>query len=244
MIPIEIRKQRLATGLKWGMAGLAALVVSPIIFLIVKGLIGVALAAMIGLAIVNFAPVLSMKFANWKLAGIKHEARTNPIETLQNQLAQRRRQLADFLRSITEFSAAVKGFESKVTMFKSEQPDQSARFEAQLNGMKALLKLRQQRYKEADDEVDRFEATVRRADALWQMSLEAHKMNKLAGQQDAGVFDQIKTDVAFDSVESSLNRAFAELETALLDQAPAALEHRPADVIDLPVVATVREVAK
>ena len=79
----------------------------------------VAIATVIGLTIVNLAPVVAMKLANWKLRGIKHEARANPIETLQNQLADRRRQLAAFAATITEFNAAVKGFESKVAVFRT-----------------------------------------------------------------------------------------------------------------------------
>lgn len=228
----DVKKARLAIGLKWGLGLAAAVVISPIVFLAVKGLVGLALAATIGLAMVNFAPVLSMKFANWKLRGIKHEARTNPVETLQNQLVDRRKQLSAFRASITEFNAAVKGFEGKVTMFKRQQPDQADRFEKQLKGMQDLLVLRERRYREADAELDKFEGAIERASALWDMSLEAQRMNKLAGQQDAGAFDRIKTDVAFDSVESSLNRAFAELETSLLDEAPA-LTHSPTDVIEM-----------
>jgi len=34
-------------------------VISPVIFMVVKGLVG--------LAIINFAPVAGMKFTNWKL---------------------------------------------------------------------------------------------------------------------------------------------------------------------------------
>ncbi len=205
MMDMETRKRRLGTGIKWGLGLAAALVISPVIFLVVKGLVGLAIAGVVGAAIINFAPVVAMKFANWKLAGIKHEARTNPIETLQNQLADRRRQLGAFMASITDFSAAVKGFESKVTRFKAEQPEEAPRFEQQLKGMQALLSLRQQRYREADAELDKFESAIRRASALWDMSLEAAKMNRLAGAQDAGVFEQIKTDVAFDAVESGLN---------------------------------------
>lgn len=228
------QRDRIAKYARWAIALAAAALIAPFIFLAVKGMVGLALAAVTGLVIVNLAPVVSMKLANWKLRGIKHEARTNPVETLQNQLHERRQQLAAFLSTITEFNAAVKGFESKVSMFKAQQPDQAERFEKQLKGMQALLDLRQRRYREADKEVDRFEAAIERAAALWDMSLEAARMNKLAGQQDAGVFDRIKTDVAFDAVETGLNRAFAELETALLDEAPAAaITHQPADVIEI-----------
>jgi hypothetical protein len=42
-------------------------------------------------------------------------------------------------------------------------------------------------------------------------------MNKLAGRQTADTFEQIKTDAAVDSVMRSVNKAFSEMETSLLD---------------------------
>ena len=47
--------------------------------------IGLVIAAIVGLAIVMFTPVVAIKFANWRLQAIKAESRANPIETLQNQ---------------------------------------------------------------------------------------------------------------------------------------------------------------
>ena len=143
----------------------------------------------------------------------------------------------------------MQGFEDKVARFKAQHPDMADKFQKQLDGMKALLALRERRYREADAEVDKFEQAVERANMYWQMSMGAARMNKLAGQQDPNVFEKIKTEVAFDSIEASMNRAFAELETSLLDaetSAPSkpALQHQPAEVIDIPVIVASKERAQ
>ena len=69
-------EQKRAAYDKWikvGLIGLFALVVSPIIFMVVKGLLGLLVAATVGLVAVNLAPVVSMKIANWKIKAIVAE---------------------------------------------------------------------------------------------------------------------------------------------------------------------------
>lgn len=240
----EQQVQRLATALKWGLGLVAAAIIAPLVFLAIQGLIGLAIAGILGLAIVNGAPWFSMKFANWKLRAIKHEARTNPVETLQNELVKKREALAQFADSITAFATEVGNFTTKVEQFKREHPEQAAVFEQQLAGMKDLLEARRRRYKEADRAVDQFEAEISRASALWDMSQAAQKMNRVAGKQAEDVFAQIKRDTALDSVQTSLNRAFAELETSLLiESQPGAPLLEPAVTINGHVLAH-KEIAR
>lgn len=239
---LDPNKQRLATVLKWITGIAAAVIVSPIVFLAVKGLIGLGVALVIGLAIVNFAPVLSMRMANWKLLGIKSAARANPIETLQNQLRDRRAKLIEFAGQITEFSTACRGFEDKVKDFAAAQPENAQQFRDQVDAMHTLLARRRQKYVETKAETDKFEQRIGRADALWKMGEEAAKMNRFARQQDAGAFEKIKTEVALDAVQDSMNRAFADLEMSLLEETDTnhpALTHTPADVIEMPVLTDV-----
>lgn len=245
----EQRRQKIATVVKWGLGIAAAVVISPVIFLAVKGLIGLAIAGVIGLGIIHFAPVIAMKFANWKVKAIVHEARENPIETLLNQLKDKQDALTRFKDSITTFRTQVSNFEEKVVGFKAQYPEEAPKFEGQLQGMKKLLTFRQDKYKIAKKEVEGFGMAIDRARALWDMSQEAQKMNKYATLQTGDPFEQIKTDVALESVITSVNTAFSELETALMDSdepqqvthlQPKALEHIPANVIDVTPV-TVKE---
>lgn len=236
MNELELKKRRLSTGVKWGLGLAAALIISPVIFMIVKGLVGLAIAGVVGLAIINFAPVLSMKFANWKLKGIKAEAARNPVETMQHVYMEKESSLAAFLDGIEEFATEVNNFEDELATFKRQFPNEAPKFDKTFDAMQTLLKRRRQRYSEAKNALYQFSAEINKADAIWKMGLAAQKLTKAAGQTDDDFMQRIKTETAIDSVQSSLNRAMAELETSLLEETPA-IGYSSADVIELPVPA-------
>lgn len=235
MNPAELRKIRLSTGVKWALGLAAALVIAPVIFLVVKGLIGLALAGIVGLAIINFAPVMSMKFANWKLQAIKGEAMRNPVETLQSVWSEKEEALAEFLKRITDFATEVNGFGNKLEDFKVEFPGEAPKFEATLRSMQDLLGRRQQRYRESKEKLAEFAGEIRKADAIWRMGLAAQAMTQAAGMTEDDFMQRIKTETAYDSVQTSLNRAMAELEASLLEEAPMALTHQPSDGLVIPI---------
>jgi hypothetical protein len=215
---LEKRRRNIERGVKLGLLALVGFIVSPFIFLAVKGLVGIGIAAAVGLAVVNFAPVVAMKFANWKLSAVKAEAARNPIETLQNEYADRGVALASFREAINNFSASVKDFHDKLAGFKEKFPQDAEKFEDQLSKMKRLLEVRRSKYKEAQEALAKFETEIHRADAIWQMGLEAAKMNAAAGMTDQDFMAKIKVETALDSVSKTMNVAFAELETSLIEE--------------------------
>lgn len=235
MTDLAIRKEKLATYGKWGLGLLAALVISPVIFLIVKGIIGLIVAAVLGLAAVNFAPVLAQKFANWKLKAVKYEATRNPVETLQNVYREKVDALAQFLQRIREFETQVRNFSDKVDGFKIQFPAEAPKYVETLTAMQRLLALRKQRYKESQEVLAQFEGEIRKADAIWKMSLAAQELTKAAGMTDDDFMQKVRAETSFDAVQTSLNRAFAELETSLLEETPA-LTNNPSPVIDVQAV--------
>lgn len=230
---IEIRKEKIATRTKWALA-LAALVVSPVILMIVKGLIGLAVAGAIGLGIISFAPVVAMKFANWKLKAIKHEAATNPIETMQNVWREKESALRAFYGRVEDFATEVRNFGDKLVGFKAEFPGEAAKFEATLRAMEALLQRRRARLSEARAELQRFDREINKADAIWKMGQAAAAMTKAAGMTEDDFMQRIKTETAIDAVQSNLNRALAQLETSLAEEAPA-IEHNPAATLPVAI---------
>lgn len=229
---IDIRKQKLATKVKWCLAAAAALLISPVIFLIVKGLVGLAIAGAVGMAIISFSPVVSMKFANWKLQAIKAEAAANPVETMQNVYREKDLALSTLARRIEDFATEVGNFGDKLEGFKAEFPGEAPKFAATLRSMQELLKRRRMRLAEARQELGSFAGEIRKADAIWKMGQSAAAMTKAAGMSEDDFMQRIKTDTAIDAVQSNLNRALAQLETSLAEEA-LAIEHNPAAVIEV-----------
>lgn len=212
--PETARKAKI---IKWVIIAAGVGIAAPAILLVLKGLIALIAAGVIGLAAIYLAPVVEIKIRNTQVKMVVAEAETNPIETLINQLADKRRAAADFAERITEFRTEVKNFQDKMTAFSRQYPEDAPRFASQLATMQQLLKYREDRYKQLNVELDKFSNAIDRAKAMWDMSQAAQHMTKVAGQQSTDTFEKIKTDAAVDSVTRSVNKAFSEMENSLLD---------------------------
>lgn len=214
----EQKKARLATAVKWGLGLLGAALIAPIVFLAVQGLAGLIVAGVLGLAIVHGAPVAGMKFANWKIKSIKAEAARNPVETMQAVHIEKANAVKAFAQRVEDFSTEVRGFGDKLDGFRAQFPAEAPKFEETLRQMNQLLTLRRQRLTEAREELGRFEGEIRKADAIWKMSLAASSMHRAAGMTEDTIMQRIKTETAVDAVQSSLNRALSQLETSLSEE--------------------------
>lgn len=214
---LEQRKQNIIKVAKISLVAIAAAVVAPVVFLMVKGILGLALAGFASLVIVNAAPVVANGLADWRLKALKAEAARNPIETLQLDFQQKRLALHKFKDSITGFSAAVMTFQDKMDGFKAKFPKDADKFDGELAKMKQVLKSRETRFKEAQASLNQYANEIDRAKAIWEMGQEAQKMNAASGLNDEDLLAKIRVDTALDSVTGSMNTAFAELETSLLE---------------------------
>lgn len=228
MIENDENKQKYITAAKWGIMIVAVAVLAPVAWLAVSGMFGLALAGTIGLVGINAAPVMAQKLANAKyraldtdtvehIAKVSDAAARNPIETLIDQSMEKRQASDQFRNSITMFKTEVKNFETQIVGFGKEYPEDVARFNTQLDAMNKLLKFREDRYKQLQVELDNFDMAIKKMQAMWKMSQAAQKMNKLAGVEIGDPFEKIKADSAINSVMTNMNKAFAEMETALLD---------------------------
>lgn len=218
---LQEQARRIKKYVQIGILGIAGFVVAPFILLAIKGLLGLGLLILLGLGAFNLAPVIGDKIGNWRLQALKAEAAKNPIETLQTDYGMRLDALHQFKQAITTFSAAVKNFADRLDGFKSNPKitaKDAAKFDDQLMKMKKLLEVRRKRYKEAELALEQYDGEIEKAKAIWEMGLEAAKMNAAAGMSDEDFLQKIKVETALDSVQTSMNTAFAELETSLLEE--------------------------
>jgi hypothetical protein len=239
------RKERIKKWASIGLIGLAGLVVSPFVFLAVKGLVGLALAAIVGLTIVTFAPWVSMKFANWKVKAVVHEAKENPIETMVNLLAAKNQAFLVFKEEVTNAVTARDTFKTKCADFSKKFPARAPEFNQQLANMTALVEKKKAALAEAKESLQLGEAKLEEMRAYWDMSQAAQAANKAAGMDTGDMYEKLKADTAVDSVFESMNRAFAQLEVAAtLDNNPQ-LAYNADNVIELPATSVqVKEKAK
>lgn len=233
-ITTDQRRARLATWAKWGLGIAGAAIVAPAVFLAIKGMVGLIVAGVLGLAIVHGAPVLSMVFANWKIKAVKAEAMRNPVETMQHVYMEKTAAVKAFAKRVEDFATEVRNFGDKLDGFRAQFPAEAPRFQETFSQMQQLLKLRRQRLAETREELLRFDGEIKKADAIWKMSLAASSMHRAAGMTEDSIMQRIKTETAVDAVQSSLNRALSQLETSLSEET-LAIQNQP-QTIDVQAV--------
>lgn len=215
---LDQKRQRIETIAKVAGTGIIGFLVAPFVFIAIKGLIGLIIAAIISFIAIQFVPVIGIKIANWKLKMIKQEAQKNPVESLQNIYKEKQEALSLFGESLKVSSAKIKTFESKLEFLSKNFPQEIPKFQEQKGKMLELQKLRERKYKEAKKGLEIFELEIQKADAIWQVSQAAADATKAAGMNEGEFFAKIQKETALDSVQESLNMSFAELETALLEE--------------------------
>ncbi len=218
---IEQTRAKYDKYIKIGLIVVGALVVSPIIFLVVKGMIGLIIATGVGLVAVNVAPIFSMKLANWKVKGIVAEAKANPIETMINLLAEKKEAFKAFKESVETAVTAFKTFKRQTDDFALKYPARAPEFNKQVADMGVLVTRKVEALKDAQRMIAVGEEKLVEMRAYWEMSQAAISANKAAGMDTGDMYEALKSSTAVDAVWENMNQAFAELEIAAALSTPA-----------------------
>lgn len=232
---ITARKAKIQKWATVGLIGLAGLIISPVVFLAIKGLVGLAIAAVLGLAVVTFTPWVSMKFANWRVKAIMHEASENPIETMINLLAAKQEAFNVFKENVTNAIAARDSFKSKCLEFAKKYPARANEFNQQLANMTELVERKKQALADALQTLEVGQHKLEEMKAYWDMSQAAQEANRAAGMDTGDLYEKLKADTAVDAVFESMNKAFAQLEVAAaLDDTPG-ISYNKAETLEITV---------
>ena len=214
---IMSKKEKVEMIAKIAIATFAILLLAPFTFMLVKGLLGVAMALIVASTCIAFAPAVSLAIANGGVKALKYEAARNPVETLQNEYKEKSLLLEEKLAAIKRGAAKCKTFENKIIALKSKYPDEAPQFEAQHKIMLDLLTKRKTKYRNASKKLNEFRDVVAKADALWQVTEALNDVSSDQGKVDE-FYSEIRTTTALDSIQDSLSRSFAALDTSLLEE--------------------------
>jgi hypothetical protein len=195
-------------------AGVSAATAS-IAWYAVEGLIGWITAAVIYLCIVNFTPSFSTWMANKRIAVLKAVIEANPIETMQNLYADKLNDLSRAEGNITDFETELGSFRDKVQMFERKYPKKAEMYQKIQAKMEECLAGMRAEHASATRELAQFKDRIEEAEALFEMAKAANKMLEKSQTAQQAVYQQIKEQVSFDTVRNDLNRAFANLNTAI-----------------------------
>lgn len=198
----------------------AGLAFAPIAFYTIVGLLGLAVTIVLVLSGIFLGPVLAEKLANWKMLGLTSEWAKNPIPTLQRQYAEKVEKLNESLKALEIFIGKVRSYETQVRNYKSNFPqnkEKHALYQKQYEQFFSLQQLKQKKFKEAQEAVEKFGQTVVEAEAEWNMALAARDVD-LAADFNNDPMELLKARTALTAVEDAMNQSLAQLDIALLEE--------------------------
>jgi hypothetical protein len=223
---------------RWAaMIGICA-VVGPIVYLAIKGLVGLAAFGVVAYTGYHAAPIIALKVTNAKILALESErnafyraldaernahlnkvaraAAEDPIATAKNQSAQYKKRAAESLKAITAYSTEVKNFGNMTEQFTRKYPDNAGIYKDQHKRMKAAHELKEGKYKELMGNIERMDEQIEFLEANWNMSQALQKANALGGIATIDPMEQVKANAAIEAVRNSVNTAFAEMDSIAL----------------------------
>lgn len=219
-IDLEARRKHIETWAKVLGLGVAAFLFAPFAIATIQGLISLIVVSVVGLAVVNVGvPWFGVTLANWRLKALKSAAAANPIETLENQYADRQTALLAIRDNIKQSYAVLQDLYSQIQKHNEQFPGSPSQFTDKYNKLKQLVELRGNKYKQAQQNLLAFNELIEEKRSDWKIAQTMAKASQLANVGEDFQSKLLK-DTALSTVQDGLNLAFSELETSLLDEQP------------------------
>lgn len=203
----------------WAIGLGVACAVAPFVFLAIQGMLGLAVAGVIGLVGIHGAPVLAQRLSHGQLGALTRGARRNPLLSLEKQLIDRREALAAAARQLQLALARIDHFVEQAHEQARREPASGDRWRSRIEQAQALRGRKLAALQQASAAVEAFGQAVERARVEWAIVEAEQAMNQALGQATGQALEQLLERSALDSVREQMNRAFAGLETELALQA-------------------------
>ncbi|BAW19169.1 hypothetical protein [Ralstonia phage RP31] len=209
-------KQKYKRLLQLGIVGGVALAVAPAIFLIIKGIVGLAIAAVVGGAVLALQPAVTTWLTNMKFKAVTAVVQANPIETLYTRQQERTQELETARVKLEGQATSLEKFRKKVAKLVQDYPEEARTYQDQLSDFERLLAYRVDQFKDAKTSLEVFKRNVVKAKDLYEMSLAAVETGA-AMNAGEDFMSKFKEEVAFDEVDNTNAKAIAQLRMALAD---------------------------
>jgi hypothetical protein len=234
MIDLELKRKRIETLAKIGALVVTCLVLGPFYLTLLHGLgalFALFIAFGIGFVAINFMPWFAAMVANWRLKALKYEASVNPIETLENQEADKMKALAARREEIKELLVVVQDLWGQIQEHDAQYPGKPSQNLERYNKLRALVANRGEKFKQAKQSLAEFHDFIEEKRSDWRIAQTFAKAQKLANAGEDFQTNLMK-DTASIAIQDGLNRVFAELDASALDEQPVA--QAPTQVTTLP----------
>jgi methyl-accepting chemotaxis protein len=212
LLPENASNHKLASALKWIIGLLGAVVISPLVFMAVKGLLGFGICVLLYMIGYKFFPAVSLYLSNLALKAFRLAAAANPVETLQNILIVKMQEYDDQNAALTRFDSKVRNFDDKKDRLARRFPTEVRKFEEMSRNMHAFLEDWRTKQRHAIVTLQHTKAELEKAQAIWEVACAGQEVASLSKKAKARIYQQIAEQVAVDAITGKLNQAFASLD--------------------------------
>ena len=181
------------------------------------GLLTLAALATFGYLVFQAMPLLMQRLENRLLAARKAEARSNPIEQLQNDCMRRELRLVSFRRALVEIGTQIENMRQMVDDRRQIDPEQVLdKQERALQKMTQFHEVNLGRLEQAHAALQAFRQQVQHKLFEWQFAQAGQVvMDAMRPAEVADLMQDLLTDEALRSVQSHFNQVFAELDVEM-----------------------------
>lgn len=223
-------KDKFNLAMRLGLVALIALIVSPIIFMVVKGLVGIAAVLVIAGIMNALMPAAAEYLTQMKFGALKFVIDRAPVETLIGRAKERWDALDEQRQLLQQQAAQLEQYKKKAVAFSKQYPEEAVETEQNLKMYEELFAYRVQAFKDAKRETEAYMRTVDKAEAVYAMAVADAELGKSFGKnKDFMAIFREKT--AFDAVDKASASALANLKMALVDNDYAQKVEAPAHAV-------------
>jgi carboxylesterase type B len=242
VIDPEQKRQTIQKVATWGLIAAGCAIAGPLAYMALEGLVAIVAFGVSVALVANFAPAFGTWLANKKIQALVAVIEANPIETMLNLKMEKEEELNKAADHIRDFEQELNNFRDQVKDVQSQYPEEAESYVDIQKRMEEALGSMKDEQSLATVELKKFAEKIKKAQVLFGMAKAANRMLEKSQTAQEQVFAQIKEQVSFNKVRSDLNRAFANLNSAverrknaalLSDQSPKALPEPKVEVIDL-----------
>lgn len=223
-------KERFNLFAKLGLMGLASILIAPVVFLMIKGIVGAAIAIILVMILNALAPAFSSWLTHLKFNSLKFVIDHAPVEELMQRAKERWDALAEQRDILQGQAASLALYKKKVEKIERDFPEDGPEARQTLSSYEELFAYRVEAFKNAKIETHKFMRTVDRAESVYEMAQAEANMGKSFGKgKDFMAVFREKT--AFDAIDKASANSLANLRMALVDEGYSAKVADPAHAI-------------
>lgn len=256
--------ERHQTRLKYGGLFVVAVVLAPVVWTGVIGLVGGVVFTGLAIAATQALPWFAKRAANAKaeamvrednrhLQALKAEAQRNPIETLWTKFHQDEAINERRSQALIALDGKARAFGGKLDSFRKKfgaNVEQLARLEERGRKMALVVEVRRKKLDEVMARHTEKKNTIELGAGIWEMILASREFDDADGRTAEERFEaEFKEQTAFDAIEAGWHQSGAEFDQMMREEMvefrpSKTLQYDPSDVIEAEPVTQKVEVRK